>query len=191
MTLVGTGRHLRLRLRQGRHCVNAIFFSCGSEAASLAVGDLVDIAFAPHINEYRNERSVQLNILDIRPSCSALCTAESAAYRALRQGTITPQAAAALLPERTTLAMVWRYLAASPASLTETPMFLCRKIVRWSGLPLTLGQLLTCLDIFADVKLLTLEQQRKYITIRLTTPSGKADLTTSQTMQQLLQAKES
>ena len=191
MTMVGGGRHLRLRLRQGRHTVNAIYFSCCNEAASVAVGDLVDIAFAPHINEYRNERSVQLNILDIRPSCVAACTADTASYRALRSGTITAEAAAALLPDRTTLAMVWRYLAAAPTPLTETPMCLCRKIVRWSGLPLNLGQLLTCLDIFADVKLLRLRQKNKYITIHLTAPSGKADLSTSRTMQRLLQAKES
>ena len=191
MTMVGSGRHLRLRLRQGRHAVNAIYFSCGNEATSLAAGDLVDIAFAPHINEYRNERSVQLNILDIRPSCSAVCTVDTSGYRALRNGTITAEAAAALLPDRTTLGMVWRYLAAAPGPLKETPMCLCRKIVRWSGLPLSLGQLLTCLDIFADVKLLSMEQKRKYITIHLTASGGKADLSTSRTMQLLLQAKES
>ena len=191
LTMVGSGRHLRLRLRQGRHTVNAIYFSCGNEAASVAVGDLVDIAFAPHINEYRNERTVQLNISDIRPSCCAPCPLETSAYWALRQGCITPEAAKALLPDRTTLSMVWRYLAAAAAPLTETPMCLCRKIVRWSGLPLSLGQLMTCLDIFADVNLLTLQQKRKYITIRLATPNGKADLSTSRTMQQLLQAKES
>jgi single-stranded-DNA-specific exonuclease len=191
LTMVGSGRHLRLRLRQGRHSVNAIYFSCGNEAASLAVGDLVDIAFAPHINEYRNERSVQLNILDIRPSCSAACTVDTSGYRALRNGSITAEAAAALLPDRTTLGMVWRYLAAAPAPLKETPMCLCRKIVRWSGLPLSLGQLLTCLDIFADVKLLTMEQKHKYITIHLTASGGKADLGTSRTMQRLLQVKES
>ena len=70
-------------------------------------------------------------------------------------------------------------------------MCLCRKIVRWSGLPLSLGQLLTCLDIFADVKLLTMEQKHKYITIHLTASGGKAALGTSRTMQRLLQVKES
>ena len=70
-------------------------------------------------------------------------------------------------------------------------MCLCRKIVRWSGLPLSLGQLLPCLDIFADVKLLTMEQKHKYITIHLTASGGKADLGTSRTMQRLLQVKES
>ena len=191
LTLVGNGRHMRLRLRQGRHTVNAIYFSCGAEAASVAVGDMVDIAFAPVINEYRAERSVQLNIQDIRPSCAAPCSAEASAYRALRSGNITAEAAAQLLPNRTTLAMVWKYLSSAPAPLSETPMCLCRKIVRWSGLPLNLGQLMTCLDIFSEVKLLRLQQQNRYITILLTPGKDKADLNTSPTMQRLLQAKES
>ena len=191
INMVGGGRHMRLRLRQGRYGLNAIFFSATPDSASVQPGDLVDVAFVPQINEFRGERTVQLNILDIRPSCSAPCTAESAGYRALRSGTITAPAAAKLLPDRATLAMVWRYLSAAPAPLKETPMCLCRKIVRWSGLPLNLGQLMTCLDIFADVELLRLQRQHKYITISLTAVSGKADLNNSQTMQRLLQAKES
>ena len=191
INMVGGGRHMRLRLRQGRYGLNAIYFSATPESASVQPGDLVDVAFVPQINEFRGERTVQLNILDIRPSCSAPCTAESAGYRALRSGTITAPAAAKLLPDRATLAMVWRYLSAAPAPLKETPMCLCRKIVRWSGLPLNLGQLMTCLDIFADVELLRLQRQHKYITISLTAVSGKADLNNSQTMQRLLQAKES
>ena len=70
-------------------------------------------------------------------------------------------------------------------------MCLCRKIVRWSGLPLNLGQLLTCLDIFSDVDLLQLQRQHKNIIIRLTADSGKADLNRSRTMQCLLRSKES
>ena len=70
-------------------------------------------------------------------------------------------------------------------------MCLCRKIVRWSGLALNLGQLQTCLDIFADVDLLQIRRQHKYIHISLNTTGEKADLNQSQTMQRLLQAKES
>ena len=191
ITMVGAGRHMRLRLRQGRHGINAIYFSANPETASIQPGDLVDVAFYPQINEFRNERSVQLNVLDIRPSCAADCSPRSAGYRALRSGSVTPQTAAELLPDRTTLGMVWRYLAAQPAPLTESPMCLCRKIVRWSGLPLSLGQMMTCLDIFADVKLLTLTRQHRCVTITLASFGGKADLNQSQTMQRLLQAKES
>ena len=70
-------------------------------------------------------------------------------------------------------------------------MCLCRKIVRWSGQPLSLEQLLTCLDIFQDVGLLQVYRQHKNITILLTPGSEKADLTASPTMQRLLHAKES
>ena len=70
-------------------------------------------------------------------------------------------------------------------------MCLCRKIVRWSGSPLSLGRLLVCLDIFSDVGLLATQRMNKYISIRLTPGDHKADLTRSQTMQRLLQMKES
>ena len=190
INLVGGGRHMRLRLRQGRHMVNAIYFSATPETASIQPGDLVDVAFQPQINEFRNERNAQLNVLDIRPSCAAPCSANCAQYRCLRRGQISPAEAAELLPDRATLAMVWRYLAAAPGPLKEGPMCLCRKIVRWSGLSLDLGQMLTCLDIFADVGLLRLSKQHKYIHIDLTAGNGKADLNQSRTMQLLLHAKE-
>ena len=190
ITMVGGGRHMRLRLRQGRYGLNAIYFSATAETASIAPGDLVDVAFAPQVNEYRGERTVQLNVLDIRPHCTADCSADTAGYRAMRKGALDAATAQALLPDRATLGTVWRYLAATPAPLKETPMCLCRKIVRWSRTPLQLGQLMTCLDIFADVGLLTLQRQHKYITIHLAAIDGKADLNQSQTMQRLLQAKE-
>ncbi len=191
ITMVGNGRHMRLRLRQGRQGLNAIYFSANPESASIEPGDLVDVAFQPQINEYRGERNVQLNILDIRPNCAAFCGADCRSYRALRCGSITADAAVELIPNRMMLGTVWRYLASVPSPIRESPMCLCRKIVRRSGQPLNLGQLLTCLDIFSDVELLTLQREHKYITISLLTASGKADLNTSKTMQRLLQAKES
>ena len=189
--MVGGGKHMRLRLRSGRTAVNAIYFSANPETASICQGDVVDVAFNPQINEFRGERSVQMNILDIRPHCSADCTGEIAAYHALRQNQLTAADAATLLPDRNTLAMVWRYLAAAPAPIWEAPMCLCRKIVRWSGTPMNLGQLMTCLDIFSDVGLLQAQRQHKYLSITLTPGNQKADLNTSATMQTLQRVKES
>jgi len=189
--MVGGGKHMRLRLRSGHVSVNAIYFSANPETASIRQGDVVDVAFNPQINEFRGERSVQMNILDIRPHCSANCTGEIAAYQALRRNQLTAADAAALLPDRTTLAMVWRYLAAAPAPIWEAPMCLCRKIVRWSGTPMNLGQLMVCLDIFSDVGLLQTQRQHKYLSITLTPGNQKADLNTSATMQILQRVKES
>ena len=182
---------MRLRLRSQHHNLNAIYFSATPESASISQGDTVDVAFYHQINEYRGERTVQMNILDIRPSCSADCPPDTAGYASLRSGNISPTDAARLLPDRTTLAMVWRYLASETAPIREDPMCLCRKIVRRSGSPLSLGQLLTCLDIFRDVELLETQRFHKYILIRLTPGDDKADLSSSRTMQTLLQAKES
>ncbi|MBQ8833834.1 MAG: single-stranded-DNA-specific exonuclease RecJ [Oscillospiraceae bacterium] len=188
---VGSGRHMRLRLRSGRYGINAIYFSANAGTASIQLGDLVDIAFTPQINEFRGERSVQMNVLDIRPSCSAECSPDAGGYRALMQDRLTAQIARELYPDRATLALVWRYLAACGNQLQESPICLCRKIVRWSGKPMSLGQLMTCLDIFRDVGLLQTQKLHKYISIRLTPGPQKADLTESQTLQRLLHAKES
>ena len=191
VTPVGGGRHLRLRLRQGRHILNAIYFSVSPESVSVEPGDLVDVAFTPQINEFRGERTPQMNILDIRPSCQVPCNPDNSGYRALRSGAMTPRQAEELLPQRSELAMVWKYLAAVSGEIRETPICLCRKIVRWTGQPLSLGKLMTCLDIFSDVDLLQVHRYHKYIAIRLNSATVKADLNRSQTMQYLLQRKES
>ena len=190
ISMVGGGRHMRLRLCSGHTYLNAIYFSANPQTVSIQPGDLVDVAFTPQVNEFRGTRTVQMNVIDIRPSSSAECLPDAAPYRDMQRGNLTSGEAAALLPDRKMLALVWRYLdAANPVQ--ESPMCLCRKIVRWSGQPLNLGQMLTCLDIFRDVGLLTVQRQHKYVSIRLTPGEGKADLSRSQTMQRLLHAKES
>ena len=187
---VGNGKHLRLRLRRGSYSFNAIFFSATAQSASIALGDLVDVAFLPQINEFREELSVQMNVQDIRPSCKAVCSPELSGYHGLRSGNIEPEQAEALLPDRATLGTVWRYLAAIPGgTVREMPMCLCRKIVRWSNSPLSLGKMLTCLDIFSDVGLLTAHRRHNTITIHLTQGAGKADLGQSRTMQTLEQKR--
>ena len=187
---VGGGRHMRLRLRSGHTALSAIYFSATPETASIQQGDLVDVAFIPQINEFRGERTVQLNVQDIRPSCNAECAPEATLYRSLREGRITADEARRLAPERTMLATVWRYLAMCGPQIQESPICLCRKIVRWSNTAMTLGQLMACLDIFQDVGLLRQHRMHKYIAITLTPGPGKADLNESATLQQLLRAKE-
>ena len=192
ISLIGNGRHMRLRLRQGHHVLNAIFFSSTPQSASIEPGDVVDVAFQPQINEFRGERSVQLNIMDIRPHCAAPVGCETGLYRRMHAGALSAIEAALLLPDRSTLATVWRYLAGRGGNtILEDPICLCRKIVRHSGSGLEVGQLLTCLDIFADVGLLHMQRTAKHLQIQLCCVSQKADLQQSATMQHLLRVKES
>ena len=191
ITPVGGGRHLRLRLRHGRYGFNAIYFSATAESASIVQGDTVDVAFVPQINDFKGERTVQMNVVDIRPACIAECSWQTCHYQKLCSGTIDASEAAALLPGRAMLGKVWKYLEHDRREMVEeTPMCLCRKIVRWTGEPMSLGQLLTCLDIFSDVGLIELQRHHKNLTIRLLPRREKADLNASRTMQQLLRAKE-
>ena len=188
---VGGGRHLRLRLKSGRYILQAIWFSTNAQTASISEGDVVDVAFVPQVNEYREERNVQLNIQDIRPACKVPCGMETESYQALCRGTLTRQDAEALLPDRAMLGMVWRYLAAAPAGyLEETPECLLRKLVRQTEKSMTLAQLLTCLDIFSDVSLLQLQRNHRTVSIRILPTAQKADLQQSQTLQTLTRVKE-
>ncbi len=191
LSQVGGGRHLRLRLQGKQQSFNGIFFSTTAEEASIAQGDLVDVAFVPQINVFRAERSVQMNIQDIRPACKGAVSCDMQAYLRLRADDLDAEIAQVLLPDRATLGLVWRYLSMQGAQLQETPICLCRKIVRWSGKLLTLSQLLTCLDILTDVGLLETQRCHKNMIIRLIPSDSKADLTASRTMQRLLVAKES
>ena len=192
ISLVGNGRHTRLRLRQGYHTLNAIAFGMTPQSASIEPGDAVDVAFIPQVNEFRGERTVQLNIQDIRPSCQFACDCDCSNYHKLTTGTISAQEAEALLPDRATLGAVWRYLASCGTNyIEETPDCLCRKIARKACMSLSLEKMLVCLDIFADVDLLQVQRMKKKLIIQLFPTEGKADLQTSKTMQKLLQAKAS
>ena len=189
LSAVGNGRHLRLRLQKNNFAFNGIFFSATAESASVELGDRVDVAFIPQINEFRGEKSVQMNVQDIRPSCKAAVSCEGEDYRLLQTDALTPDAAARLIPTRATQALVWRYLAVRK-ELRENPICLCRKIVRWADQPLSLDQMLVCIDIFADVGLLQTARLHNDITVRLLPATEKADLNASRTMQILLAAKE-
>lgn len=191
ITMVGGGKHMRLRLRRDRYIFNAIFFSANPTSVSIRQADVVDVAFLPQVNSYQGDRSVQMNVVDIRPSCAVPCGTDTCHYRAMLDGTLTPEDAGLLIPTRRVLATVWRYLASVPSDvIRESPVCLCRKIVRWSGQSLDLEQLMTCLDIFRDVGLLQQQRMHKYMTIRLTPRPQKADLNQSATMQLLLQAEQ-
>ena len=191
LTMVGNGKHLRLRLRRGRYSFNAIYFGANPQTASVEPGDVIDLAFQAQINDFRGERTVQLNVQDIRPHCDVPCDPDTTDYRALMRDTLTPSQAERLMPQRSVQAVIWRYLSSGAQPVQDTPVCLCRKIVRKTGQSLSVGQMLTVLDIFADVGLLQLQRQHNLITVRLSSREGKADLSTSKTMQRLLLAKES
>ena len=68
MQSVGQNRHLKIQLSRGQFRLSAIFFSATEESTGVSAGTRVDAAFYLQINEFRSQSSVQLQLIDLRPS---------------------------------------------------------------------------------------------------------------------------
>ena len=194
LTEVGGGRHLRLRLTRGRSSFQAIFFSSTAQRAAIGLGDQVEIAFTPQINTFRGFRSVQLNLVDIRPSMAfrELDVRQRALYaRHASGGALEPEDAAELLPDRRDFVAVWRYLSANCVhnTLMEELGCLSRKIARFSARPCSPAKLRVCLDVFSEQQLLHFEQFPRAVHITLCPDAPKADLEQSAILIQLKHQK--
>ena len=180
LTEVGGGKHLRLRLSRDGELLSGIFFSTTACQAGIAQGDMVEAAFIPQVNEFRGTRSVQLNLVDIRP-CSAWRQAmdrDRAVYSRYCKGTLTCGEAVTLIPPRQEFAAVWRYLSANARDgmLTDDPELLARKIARSADLPCSFVRTRVCLDVLEERGLIHLEAGSRTVSIRLTPGPGKVDL---------------
>ena len=191
---VGGGKHLRLRLSGHGYHFNAIFFSTTARLAAVALGDVVDVAYTPQINEYRGLRTVQLNLLDIRPDEQARSRlkAGKALYRRHTQGQdLSQQDLDGLIPVRQDFVAVWRYLSANAQDGVVCEEFGClaRKITRFAGFSCSGSKIRVCLDVFQEQGLLQLEQRPKLLVIRLTSDGHKVDLEQSPTLLHLKELK--
>lgn len=111
MTPIGGGKHLRMRVSLRGTEFECICFSCEQESLHLNVGDGIDLAFTPQINEFRGRRSVQLVVCGIRRHdpdglCALLCDDGSA-----------PACAARYCPERTDFVRAWHSFKAAGGML--------------------------------------------------------------------------
>ena len=191
---VGGGKHLRLRLSRGGCSFGAIFFSTTALRSGIAVGDRVEVAFTPQINEFRGNRSVQLNLVDIRPDWesrdAAACDRKLAA-RFDAGEELSNREVSMLLPVRSDFALVWRYLTANVQEgvLQEDLGCLSRKISRSANCRLRPGKLWMCLQVFRERGLLTCSTDRDCVQILLADCAGKVDLEQSPLMMKLKQQK--
>ncbi len=192
MSEVGGGRHLRLRLRRGGHCIGAIFFSTTILRAGIGLGDQVEVAFTPQVNEFRGTRSVQLNVVDIRAAAeTGEYVRERELYARCREGRLTAAEAGLLLPQRPEFVAVWRYLAANcrDGGIEDDCCCMSRKISRYAGIPASFVRTKICLDVFAEQGLIRLRQTGRTVQITLTAGKRKVDLDDSRIIMRLKQLK--
>ena len=194
MMEVGGGKHLKLRLSRDGKQLGAIFFSTTACKAAIALGDLVEVAFTPQINEYRGMRSVQLNVTDIRPCATTRDTMarETRIYSRFLRNEITPLEALGMIPPRAEFAAVWRYLMANSSGgmLLDEFYVLSRKIARSANLPCSFVRTRVCLDVLAERGLIELDVSPKNVYIKLTPGQNKVDLSGSEILLRLHRKKE-
>lgn len=184
---VGGGRHLKLRLSRGGHLLDAIFFSVGAAETGVAPGDRIDVTFTPQINEFRGNRSVQLQLCDLRPAPTRMA-AEQALYERLRRGeALSAQEAAALIPSRAEFTAVWRYLSghARLGRVEDTARRLARGVSRTYGIKETVMRTMVCLEVLDEHGLIQVEQTTDHLRIDLCRVEGKVDLESSDLMKRL------
>lgn len=68
--MVGGGKHTRYTLRAGKNFISAMFFRRTIDEGGVYPGDTVDVIFSLDINEFQNQKNLQMVIKDIRLSDS-------------------------------------------------------------------------------------------------------------------------
>lgn len=186
-TDVGGGRHLKLKLRRDGVVMDAIFFSANTAACGIENGQRLDIAFTLQINQFRGNRTVQLQLCDLRPAPTR-SQLERSLFRRLQAGeTLSPWEASLMLPQRRDFAHLWRYLeqlcAAGPA---QAPMDqLLRQVTRSFSGHRSYGKALVCLHVMDERGLIQVAVQNQQATVRLCRPREKVDLEQAGMMRQL------
>ena len=186
-TDVGGGRHLKLKLRRDGVAMYAIFFSANTAACGIENGQRLDIAFTLQINQFRGNRTVQLQLCDLRPAPTR-SQLERSLFRRLQAGeALSPWEASLMLPQRRDFAHLWRYLeqlcAAGPA---QAPMDqLLRQVTRSFSGHRSYGKALVCLHVMDERGLIQVAVQNQQATVRLCRPREKVDLEQAGMMRQL------
>ena len=191
---VGQNRHLKLRLGKGNAQFDGIFFSTTSAACGCAEGDRVDAAFYLQVNEFRGSRTMQLQMVDIRPSLSA-SSREQECLTLVEQcaagAAVSARNAHRMLPSREQYAAVWRSLVhMTPEGALHTAYLpLLRSLSAAMGKADGFLRSAFCLAVFRERGLLELEVHGDDIDLRLAGKDKKVRLEDSIYIRRLTDAE--
>ena len=194
MQNVGQNRHLKLRLGKGSAQFDGIFFSTNTAACGCQEGDRVDAAFYLQVNEFRGSRTVQLQMVDIRPSLSA-SSREQECLTLLAQctggETVSAKNARRMLPSREQYAAVWRTLVhMTPEGALHTAYLpLLRSLSAALGKTDSFLRSAFCLAVFQERGLLQLELHGDNIDLQLAGRDKKVKLEDSEYIRRLTDAE--
>ncbi|MBE6956207.1 MAG: single-stranded-DNA-specific exonuclease RecJ [Ruminococcaceae bacterium] len=181
-SMVGGGRHLKLKLNKQGISLDAIFFSAGDWLPEQ--DSLVDAAFSPQINEFRGQRSVQLQLVDLRPSQQ-----EQELYRRYLQGLeLTAQQARRLLPVREEFVLLWRWLKRQSEQAgppVQSAAAMAAAVARAAGTKADPLHTRVCLDVLAERGLARVSAAEDRLRVELIPTAEKVDLDASDILRRL------
>lgn len=178
---VGQNKHLKVRLQKSRMSFDGIFFSTSAEELGLHADMRVDAAFYLQINEFRGTRTVQLQLIDLRPALDP-SSREADSLRlcaALADGDgISPRDAARLMPSREQFVRLWHTLEreTGPQGLCEPELPLLRRLSAEMVGAESFLRTVFCLYVFAERELLQLSRTDGMLSLRLQSDGKKVAL---------------
>ena len=156
---IGQNKHLKLRFSKGKEHFDAIYFSTNTETVGVSAGERVDAAFYLQVNEFRGVSSVQLQMIDIRPSLSCSKNEEEAlrlCRRCCELEDLSHQEATRLQPLRDQFVRLWQTLShiAAETPLTDSYLPLLRRLSCATGGNESFLRTVLALQVFSERGLL-------------------------------------
>ena len=187
---VGQGKHLKLRLSKGPSRFDAIFFSMPEAAAQLEPGCRVDAAFYLQANTFRGTTTLQLQLVDLRPSLTpSRHEAESLdlLHRLTGEQPLTAQETARLMISRDQFAAFWRILDRhlKQGKLETDLLPYLRSLAAQIGGCDSFLRAALALTVFQERGLISLSRQEDRVTLCLNPIQGKVDLYASPCLRRL------
>lgn len=191
---VGQGRHLKLHLSKGPCRFDAIFFSVTEAECGISAGSRVDVAFHLQANTFRGNTTLQLQLIDIRPSLTpSRHQAEdlSLVERMMAGSSLSAQEISRLQTTRGQLIPYWRvlerHLRAGKLEVDRLPFLrqLAQEAAAECGGSENFLRAALALEIFRERGLMSMTVQEDQLTLHLNPIQGKVDLAACPYLRQL------
>ncbi len=105
---IGGGKHTKLTLALENGDISALMFGSGAAEADVSAGERVDIVFKLDINEFRNNKSVQMLVSDIHVRGVSESYANDTSFLKKVENGVSFNAFDDILPDRDSFASVYR-----------------------------------------------------------------------------------
>ena len=187
---VGQNRHMKLRLSKGTAILDGIFFSATTESCGCPAGSRVDAAFYLQVNEFRGSRTIQLQLVDLRPSLAPSGREDESlrlVQRCLAGEELPARDAMRLCPSREQCVRLWRALQKTvpPGGLTTDYLPLVRSLAAALGGADPFLRSAFGLEVFSERCLLQCSRLDDRVTVQLCGEGKKVDLEASVYLQRL------